>query len=227
MLDRLEHLDEALDLGAIAAVQDDFVRGPAQGWSSVICGGVVGIAAGGGAAMIGLRHLLGLVDVWWPTLHRELPASFGESFDAFYPAAGIICGAIVRGLLLTGIFALAAAFLGAELRVRWLRLALFIALAVAMVSDWGSPGDFVKQFLTSMVVLGIVVYGFRRVVRFNLLGCFLVVATVAMLGGAVELVSQSDVFYRSQGYLTLAALALLLAWPLVAWRMNSGKGATT
>ena len=185
------------------------------------------IAVGGGAAMIGLRRLLGMADVWWPTLHRELPASFGESFDALYPAAGIIGGAIVRGLLLTGIFALAAAFLGAELRVRWLRLALFIALAVAMVSDWGSPGDFVKQFLTSVVVLGIVVYGFRRVVRFNLLGCFLVVAAVAMLGGAVELVSQSDGFYRSQGHLTLAALALLLAWPLVAWRMNSGRGATT
>jgi len=185
------------------------------------------IATGGGAAMIGLRRLLSMADVWWPTLHRQLPAGFGESFDALYPAAGIIGGAILRGLLLTGIFALAAAFLGAELRVRWLRLALFIALAVAMVTDWGSPGDFMKQFLASLVVLGIVVYGFRRVVRFNLLGCFLAVATVAMLGGAMELVSQSDVFYRSQGRLTLAALALLLAWPLVAWRMKSQRRATT
>ncbi len=185
------------------------------------------IAVGGAAAMICVRRLLGAVDVWWPTLHRELPASFGDSFDAVYPAAGIIGGAIVRGLLLTGTFALAAAFLGAELRVRWLRLALFIALAAALVSDWGGPGDFVKQFLASLLLLGIVVFGFRRVVRFNLLGCFLVLVGVALLGGAVELASQTDGFYRSQGYLILAALALLLLWPLVAWRINSGKQAPT
>src|SRR6266852_1594373 len=185
------------------------------------------IAAGGAAAMICVRRLLGAVDVWWPTLHRELPASFGDSFDALYPAAGIIGGAIVRGLLLTGTFALAAAFLGAELRVRWLRLALFISLAAALVSDWGGTGDFVKQFLASVLLFGIVVFGFRRVVRFNLLGCFLVLVSVALLGGAVELASQTDGFYRSQGYLVLAALVLLLLWPLVAWRINSGKQAPT
>ena len=185
------------------------------------------IALGGGAALVGLRRLLSIAEVWWPTLHRELPASFGDSFDAIYPAATIICGAILRGLLLTGTFALAAAFLGAELRVRWLRLVLFIALAASLVSDWGSPGDFMKQFLTSLVILGVVVFGIRRVVRFNLLGCFLVVASVALLGGAVELVSQSDVFFRSQGHLVLAALVLLLLWPLVAWRINSGKHAPT
>ena len=179
------------------------------------------IALGGGAAMVGLRRLLSIADVWWPTLHRELPASFGESFDALYPAGGIICGAIVRGLLLTGTFALAAAFLGAELRVRWLRLALFIALAASLVSDWGSLGDFVKQFLMSVLILGVVVFGFRRVVRFNLLGCFLVVAGTALVGGAVELISQSDGFYRSQGHMVLAALVILLAWPLVAWRLGT------
>ena len=184
------------------------------------------IALGGGAALVGLRRLLSIADVWWPSLHRELPASFGDSFDALYPAAAIIGGAIVRGLLLTGTFALAAAFLGAELRVRWLRLVLFIALAAALVSDWGSPGDFMKQFLTSVVILGVVVLGFRRVVRFNLLGCFLVVASVAMLGGAVELVSQSNGFYRAQGQLILAALVILLAWPLVAWRMGSRQNVT-
>ena len=184
------------------------------------------IAVGGAAVLVGLQRLLGAVDVWWATPHRELPASFGDTFDALYPAAAIIGGAIVRGLLLTGTFALAAAFLGAELRVRWLRLVLFIALAAALVSDWGSPGDFTKQFLASVLLLGVVVFGFRRVVRFNLLGCFLVAVSVALLGGVVELVSQSDGFYRAQGHLVLAALVLLLTWPLVAWRMSSRKDVT-
>jgi membrane protease YdiL (CAAX protease family) len=185
------------------------------------------IALAGSAALVGLRRLLGAVDAWWPTLHRGLPASFGESFDALYPAAGIIGGAIVRGLFITGTFALAAAFLGAELRVRWLRLALFIALAASLISDWGSPGDFLKQFLMSVLLLGVVVFGFRRVVRFNLLGCFLVVASVPLLGAAVELVTQSSGFYRSQGYMVLAALVILLLWPLVAWRINTEKQAPT
>ena len=181
------------------------------------------IAVGGTGLLVGLRRLLGAADAWWPTLHRALPANFGESFDALYPAAGLIAGAIVRGLLITGTLALAGAFLGAELRVRWLRLALFLALAASLVSDWGSSGDFLKQLLTSALILGVVVFGFRRVVRFNLLGCFLVVASVALLGGAVEMVSQGNGFYRSQGHLVLAALVLLLAWPLVAWRMGSRK----
>jgi membrane protease YdiL (CAAX protease family) len=185
------------------------------------------IALGGGGVLLVLRRLIGALDAWWPTLHRELSASFGESFDALYPAAGILGGAIVRGLLLTGTFALAAAFLGAELRVRWLRLVLFIALAASLVSDWGSPGDFLKQFLASLLILGVVVFGVRRVVRFNLLGCFLVVAGTALLGGMGELITQPDGFYRSQGYLVLGALALMMAWPLVAWRMGSKQGDTT
>jgi hypothetical protein len=155
-----------------------------------------------------------------------LPVSFGDSFDAIYPATGIIGGAIVRGLLLMGTFALVAAFLGAELRVRWLRLVLFLGLVAALVSDWGSPGDFTKQLVASALIMGVIVFGFRRVVRFNLLGCFLVAASLAMLGGAVELTSQPDGFYRSQGYLVVAALVILLAWPLVAWRMGAKQNAS-
>ena len=163
------------------------------------------------------------MDAWWPTLHRGLPANFGDSFDALLPGAAIFGGAVVRGLFLTGTFALAASFLGAELRVRWLRLVLFFALAAAQVSDWGSPGDFLKQFLGSVLVLGVVVFGIRRVARFNLLGCFLVVATLSLLGAAVEFLPQANSFYRSQGYLVLGALVILLGWPLVAWRTGSEK----
>ncbi len=181
------------------------------------------IAVGGSALLIGARRLIGAADLWWPTLHRGLPAGFGENFDSHYPAATVIGGAILHGLFLTGTFALAAAFLGSELRVRWLRLLLFVGLAAALVSDWGSPGDFVKQFLGSVLVLGILVFGIRRVARFNLLGWFLVVAGAALLGGAVDLLSQPDSFYRSQGYVILAALAILLGWPLVTWRTGSRK----
>jgi len=181
------------------------------------------IALGGAGVLLGVRRLLLLVDHWWPTLHRGLPSSFGDSFDAIFPAAAIIGGGVLHALFLTGTFALAAAFLGAELRVRWLRLVLFLALAATQISDWGSAADFLRQFLGSVLVLGVVVLGIRNVVRFNLLGCFLVITGGAFLSGAVELLSQPDGFYRSQGYWVVAALMLLLAWPLVAWRAGSRR----
>ncbi len=176
------------------------------------------IALGGTALLIGLRRLLGAVDFWWPTLHRGYPAGFPEDLDAIYPAASVIGGAILKGLYLTGTFALAASFLGAELRVRWLRLLLFFAVAAALISDWGNSADFLKQFLGMALLVGTVVFGIRRVVRFNLLGCFLVVAISTLLTGAVELFSQSDTFYRTQAYFLVAALVILLGLPLVAWR---------
>ena len=178
------------------------------------------IGLGGSALLLGLRRLLDFASAWWPTLHRGLPASFGESFDAILPGVGVIGSTIFRALLVTAILFLGGAFLGAELRVRWLRLFLFFAVAAALVLSWGSPADFLKQFLASAIFLGVAVFGIRRVVRFNLLGLFLVATCTALLGGASELLTQPDGFYRSNGYGILLAIVLLLAWPLVNWRLR-------
>ena len=58
------------------------------------------------------------------------------------PAAGVIGGAVYRGLLFTAVLAVAAAFIGAEVRLRWLRLLLFFATAAAMVLELGLSGGF-------------------------------------------------------------------------------------
>lgn len=185
------------------------------------------IGLGGSAILIGLRHLLDFASAWWPTLHRGIPASFGESFDAIYPGAGAIGSAVFRGLFVCAILALAGAFLGAELRVRWLRLSLFIAVAAAMVSTWGSPADFVKQFVASAMVLAVVVFGIRGFVRFNLLGLFLIAVCVGLLGVFADLVAQPNTFYRANAYGILIALVALFLWPLVLWRMRSQAVTTT
>jgi membrane protease YdiL (CAAX protease family) len=185
------------------------------------------IGIGGSALLIGLRHLLAAASLWWPTLHRSLPSNFSDTFDSFSPAAGILGSTILRALLTTGVIALAAAFLGAELRLRWLRLFLFFAIPAAFVSGWGTPADFVKQFLELLIVFAVVVFGIRRIVRFNLLGCFLILACTALLGSALDLVSQPDSFYRANGYAVLTALVALLAWPLVLWRMDNTKPSAT
>lgn len=178
------------------------------------------IGMGGSAVLIGLRRLLDFAFVWWPTLHRGLPASFGDSFDGFYPGLGVIGAAAFRGLLVTATLFLAAAFLGAELRVRWLRLLLFFAVPAAFVVSYGSAADFLKQFLAAAILLAVVVFGLRRVVRFNLLGLFLVTMCTALLSGAAALLAQHDSFYRANGYGILLAVVALMAWPLVTWRLR-------
>jgi len=185
------------------------------------------IGVGGSAALIGVRRLLDAAAQRWPTEHRSLPAGVGPMFDAVFPAAMVVGSAILSALIVTGVVMLAAACLGAEIRVRWLRLALFLAFAAGLVSGWGSPLDFLKQFLLNLILLAFVVFGMRRVVRFNVLGLFLIVGGTAMLGAALQLFRQGENFYRSQAYVVLGALAVLLAWPLVAWRMGSKPSATT
>jgi hypothetical protein len=178
------------------------------------------IGLGGSALLIGVRRLLDFVSVWWPTLHRGLPSSFGDSFDGFYPGIGVIGSAVFRALLVTGTLFLGAAFLGAELRVRWLRLVLFFAVPAAFVLSYGSAADFLKQFLAVAILLAVVVIGMRRVVRFNLLGLFLVTMCTALLSGVAALAAQPDGFYRKNGYGILLAVVLVLAWPLVTWRLR-------
>jgi membrane protease YdiL (CAAX protease family) len=181
------------------------------------------IGLGGSAFLIGLRRLLEFASAWWPTLHRETPSSFGETYDAIFPGIGILGGVVFRGLLFAGLAFLAAAFVGAELRVRWLRLVLFFGVAAALVASWGSPADFLKQFLISTILLGVAVFGMRNIVRFNLLGLFLVVACTSLWGGVSELITQPSAFYRDNGYVILLAILLLLAWPLVSWRLRTQK----
>jgi uncharacterized membrane protein YqjE len=65
-----------------------------------------------------------------------------------------------------------------------------------------------------------VVIGMRRVVRFNLLGLFLVTLCTASLNGVAALTAQPDGFYRTNGYGILLAVVLVLAWPLVTWRLR-------
>jgi membrane protease YdiL (CAAX protease family) len=178
------------------------------------------LGAGVSAFLIGMRRLLDFASGYWPTLHRGIPASFGEAYDTIYPGIGVLGGVVFRALLTTGLVLLGAAFASGELRTKWVRIALFFAVAASVVANWGSPADFLKQFLTSAISLAVIALGMKYVVRFNLLGLFLSVACTALLGTASELVTQPDTFYRTNGYGLLAAVLLLLAWPLFTWRLR-------
>jgi hypothetical protein len=91
---------------------------------------------------------------------------------------------------------------------------------------WGGPADLGKQFLGRLILLSVLVFGVQRLMRFNILGCFFVVASTSLVSGAAELLGQPDSFYRANGYAVLLALVLLFAWPLASWLRRSANAPT-
>jgi hypothetical protein len=169
-----------------------------------------------------LERLLAAASTHWPTTHRYLDVVFGQDFDAVFPAAAILGGTLLRGLLIAGLVTAIASFIAAYVRLGSVRVLLFFLGALSLVGGgWGSPADFAKQFLAQLILLGVLVFGVRYLMRFNLLGCFLVVAGTSLVTGAAEMLAQPDAFYRSNGYAVLLMLALLFAWPLAGWRFGS------
>lgn len=130
-------------------------------------------------------------------------------------------------MLFTGGVALAASFIAAQVRALLLRVLTFLLATLALIpGNWGSPADFAKQWVAELILLSVLVFGVRYVMRFNILGCFLVLAITALAMDAADLLGQPDHFYRLNGYAVILALVMLLAWPLRAWRAGSDtKGA--
>ena len=179
----------------------------------------------GTAGFLGLRRALETLSLHWPTLHRSFPASIGENFDDVFPSAAILGHALLLGLLLTAFIAWNAALTAGVLRARWLRLSLFLLGAVALTgSNWGNGADFAKQFLAEAILLAVIIFAIRRVIRLNVLGYLLVAACVILLGGATQLLGQPDTFYRTNGYVLILLMILLLSWPLAVWRMRASTG---
>jgi hypothetical protein len=183
------------------------------------------IGLGGAGGLLALQRILTFASSLWPTIHRSLPASFGQDFDAVLPAGAVLGGTLTHGLFMTSVVAAVAAFVAAQIRQTWLRILLLLVGALALVGGgWGDPADLGKQFLARLILLALLAFGVQFVMRFNILGCFLVVAGTSLLGGAAELLAQPDSFYRMNGYAVLLMLVALFAWPLAAWRL---RGATT
>jgi hypothetical protein len=177
------------------------------------------IGVGGTAALVGISRLAALAAAHWPTVHRAIETSFGGDFDATLPAASVAGTMILRAIMYTGLAGLVASFVAAYVKPAWLRTLLFLFTALALVgSNWGSSADFGKQFLSEAVILAVLVVGVTRLVRFNMLGYFLIAASTALLAGASKLVALPDAFYKANGYVVFFVLIALLAWPLVAWR---------
>ncbi|HYL64340.1 MAG TPA: CPBP family intramembrane glutamic endopeptidase [Candidatus Methylomirabilis sp.] len=178
----------------------------------------------GSAAMLGLHRLLAAGSALWPTMHRTFLNPFGLGLDANLPGGLAFAQAITSALFWAGFIALVAAFVAAVAKPAWLRALLFVMGALSSTgSDWGNGADFAKQLLAEGILLAVIVFGIAKVIRFNILGCLLVVACGALVGGANQLLEQPNSFYRLNGYGVVALIVVLLAWPLCLWRLRAGR----
>ncbi len=181
------------------------------------------IGIGGAGALIGAQTLLQAIAQRWPTPHRAAAAQFGSNYDAYVPVGAILGTSLLHALLYTGMVALTASFIASQLRAAWLKALVFVVATFALMpGNWGSPADFAKQWIAEVVLLAILVFGVRYVMRFNILGCFLIVGVTALSSGAAELLGQPNQFYKWNGYGVIFALVLLLGWPLWLWRAGRG-----
>ena len=180
------------------------------------------IGLGGAAGLMGLQSVLQTLSQLWPTTQRGLAASIGSNLDATIPSGAVFGDTLRTSFLSIGILALVASFVAAKIRPIWLRALLFLLGTLALVGgNWGGPADFVKQWVMQAVILGVIVAGVIRVMRFNLLGGFLVIAMISFVNGAAELLGQPSAFYRTNGYIVVALLVMAIAWLMWAWRSSS------
>ena len=179
------------------------------------------IGLGGTAAWMGLAAIAKWFDQHLPSAQAGAPASFGANLDAFFPVAAIVGSGVRAGLLLTAVVAITAAFLATMIRGTWLRVLIFVLAVLALggfSANWHDPVDVAKKMIIGAVWIGVIDLAVRYVIRFNVLGYFLIVTGLLLLAGAGEMLRHPDYFYRANGYGVVTALVVLFGWPLVAWR---------
>lgn len=181
------------------------------------------LALGGTGVLAGLGRLPYLVARVWPTTSKALPASVPGGLDSYLPAAQAIAGSVLGGLLSIGLIGLAAGFVASYVRERWIEIGFVLLLALAQIGDWGGPADFLKRLSTQLLLVGLVWWGIKRIVRFNLLGYFLLSVALALSGAAVQLLRQPNRFFLANGFAVVLALLAFLLWPLAGWAKGRGS----
>jgi hypothetical protein len=163
-----------------------------------------------GMAMVVTGRLPALADTLLPTWKRSVNVNVPDGLDSLLPAASEIAGAVILGLLVAGVIGLCAGFVGQWREKRVWQAVFFAGMALAVTGMPANGADFGKNFVVAALQLGFLCFLVTRVLRFNLLGYFLVAATVALVSAAVELGRQPVEFYRLNAGLCAAAIAALI-----------------
>ena len=178
------------------------------------------VAVFGAAAVLGLNRLPALF-ARWPVLRHTLGAAVPGGLDLLNPAAGAIASAIAASFFFAGLAGLAVGLIAAYVRPPWMRAGLVLLCAVLMATNVATPGAFLRDAAFHLVAIIAIWFGVTRIVRFNVMGYFLLAAMVALVPGAIEMLDQPNPYFHANGYAVVAFTVAMLAWPLIYWRRNA------
>ena len=180
----------------------------------------------GTAAWMGLDAISKWVYQHLPGVPAGAAASFGSNLDALFPMGAIVGSGVRGGLTLAALVVITAAFLASMIRSKWLRGLVFVLAVLALGgigANWHDPMDVAKKMVIGAVWIAVIDLAVRYLIRFNVLGYFLILAGLSLLAGAGEMLRHPDYFYQANGYGVVAALVVLFGWPLGAWRRGTEK----
>jgi membrane protease YdiL (CAAX protease family) len=180
------------------------------------------VAVFGSAAFLGLARLPALF-ARWPLLRHTLATAAPGGLDLLNPASGTVASAITSGFVTVGLVGLIAGLVTLYVRPVWLRAGLLIVYAALVATNVATPGAFFREAAFHLVAAVAVWFGVSRIVRFNMMGYFLLAAMITMGPAAVKLLEQPNPYFHTNGYAVLACMVAMLAWPLVSWRRLAGS----
>jgi membrane protease YdiL (CAAX protease family) len=178
------------------------------------------VAVFGLGAIAGMARLPGLL-ARWPLVRHTLGAAVPDGLDVLNPAIGTMASGILRSFLITGMVATAVALVAEYIRPRWMRAGMVVLVAVLLATNAATPGTFFREAAFHVAIFVAMWLGVKHIVRFNVLGYFLLAAVTMLVPGAVELIAQPNAYFHANGYAVIAFTAALLAWTLSSWLRNA------
>jgi hypothetical protein len=183
------------------------------------------VAMFGAGSIMGISRLPGLF-ARWPLVRHTLGSAVPEGLNAWNPAIGTLASGILRSFLIPGMIAIAVALVATYIRSRWMRAGIVVLVAVLLPTNTATPGTFLQEAAFHVAIFAALWLSVKHIVRFNVLGYFLLAAMTALVPDAVELLAQPNAFFRANGYAVIAFAIALLAWPLMSSLRNTSSAKT-
>ena len=161
----------------------------------------------------------------WPVPRYAFPASVPEGLDASWPALNALATAVTFSFLAVGSIGLVLGFAAQYLRRSWAHGVLLGALAILSVPRWGSVGEFVQNAIVGLIELAVIWWGAKHLVRLNFLAYAMLASLLSISPAIGGLVQQANAYFRTNGAILIAVVAVVLILPLVWWRAAARRRA--
>jgi hypothetical protein len=176
------------------------------------------VGLGSSLGILAISRLPDLLARVWVVPQAALQPDVPQDLDFLLPSLHVAGSSVARSFIGIGLLALALGFASYCLRSSAIQTLLLGVAALLAAPSGGSAGEFGQKAFATFAGLLFVWWGARKLVRFNLLGYFLVAISLSLAPAAAELLRQPDPFFRANGWAVIALLGALLLWPLAAWQ---------